>query len=325
MKKALKLLLMYFVLLFSIIILGTLIYAIHLNIQNFIVGTENRLFNNMDLLRSVFFVSFCALLLICPFVSYYRGRHTGGISQTIVYIVLVLVTWGVFFPGLTLLSKFYETRHKAYVVEAPLSGGYFRSTGNNVYYFTRDFYSNPITFDDTTTVIINTENNGSVSVEKIKDTPDFELYAAAEPYKDILIRNTFQKEGVPYSVNFSAIIDYARYNFSRGWTFYLGFCSLGLLLASVYALTGLFKWRLINSCFIVVATIISFTFNSLYLDGVMGKLVGKVEQIGFIAFLSKIFSDPFLVLVNVIFSLAFIITGIITMSVRNHHKKAGGR
>jgi len=325
MKKAIQLLLMYFILLFSTIIFGTLIYSVYLNILNFVAGKDFNLFNNYDLLKSLFFVTYCALFLIGPFLSYYRIRFTGGVPQTIVYALLILITWGLFFPGVIFLERIYESNSKITRIENRLSGNYFRKDGTKVYYFTRDFYSDPISFDDTTTVIIDTKDNGSVTVEKIKEQDDFELIKDAAPYKDILIKNTFNSHRIPYFLDFGVLIQKGKADFAKGWTFYLGFCSMGLLLGSVYALSNYFAWKMISACLLVCVTTAIYILNSLTAGGYLSKLVAKTEQIGFVAKLTNIFDNPFLVFVNTLLSLILIIVGIIIFAIRQHHKKASGR
>lgn len=322
MKKAMKFLLMYFVLLLSFICIGTIIYSIFINVTDFVAGTEINLFNNQDLLISLLYVSYCVLFLIMSFLCYYRIRHNGGIGQVIVYIFLVILTWGVLFPGVIFIERKVNSKNIYTKVQKPLTGNYFRKTGNKVYYFTRDFYSNPINFDDTTTVIIDTSENGGMSVEKIYDSPDFELYENGAPYRDILIKENFSKTNFFSNIGFKVLIQEGKQAFAKGWTFYLGFCSLGILLGAIFALCGLFKWKLLNLCYVICSTASVLVFNTLFIKGFFDPFLNSINSSNLINLLRNVFSEPVLFMINVLFSLILIITGIIIFAVRTHRQKA---
>lgn len=323
MKKAMKLLLMYFMTLLASIIIGTIIYSIYLNVKNFVAGTSIDLFNIKDLVKAIFFVIFLTLFLILPFISYYKIRHSGGVPQTIVYVFLTILTWGILFPGSFYLERFHYSKFPDKPSEKSLSTNCFRSFEDKVYFFTKDFsYDNQE--KSAMAVVIDTSEEGKIAIEKIEDKSDFVLYKQAVPYRDILIKNSFSKFSIPLLVDFGLLIQKGKDALNKGWTFYLGFCSIGLLLASVWALSGIFKWRLLNTCFVVVTSFLILTFNSFVIHGKFEFIINKIWNLPFIKPLNSIFENPVLVILNLLFALIFTVIGIIIFIVQNHKKKEGG-
>ena len=98
MKKALKLAVIYLIILIFGTVLGTLLYSLYLNLLGFVSGREISFFSDEELFKSVFIVMPCMLIFIIPVISYYRIRHPGGILQLIVYMVLCLLTWALLMP-----------------------------------------------------------------------------------------------------------------------------------------------------------------------------------------------------------------------------------
>ena len=78
MKKALKLFVIYLIVLITGTVLGTVLYSFYLNLLGFIAGREIKFFTDQELFKSAFYVMFCMLLLVLPLISYYRIRHPGG-------------------------------------------------------------------------------------------------------------------------------------------------------------------------------------------------------------------------------------------------------
>ena len=69
MKKALKLLMIYFVSLIITIVVGSLLNTIYLAITNYVVGTKINLFDFDYFMRALFLVTYSVLFLICPLLS----------------------------------------------------------------------------------------------------------------------------------------------------------------------------------------------------------------------------------------------------------------
>ena len=116
-------------------------------------------------------------------------------------------------------------------------------------------------------------------------------------------------------------MEHAEIAFSKGWTFWLGFLSLGLLIASLYGTADLFRWRLLNSGFLMIMTFGILVVNTIYYYPFITSFRRQyINNKGFFIFLAKYIDDPLLVLVNVSVSLIFIIIGIIRFATR---KKRG--
>ena len=313
MKKALRLVLTYFLFLVLGAAVGMFFYYAYLHLQSSVAGQQSSFFKREELLRVLFYVLGCLLLFVCPAMVYVRISNKGGIAHFITFIILSAVTWVVLIP---LLGHFeskvlYNIKDSSKV----LTGGYFRENGDKIYYFTDDYNKNP--YIDTTTIVIDTTQEGTVEIEKIKPSRDFILFRDSAPYSDILLKTAFGESDKQTVISFALIMDHAKVAYSKGWTFWLGFLSLGLLFASLYGTADLFRWRLLNSGFLMLMTFGVFSANTLYYHPVVTSFRRQyINNKGFFIFLGKYMDDPLLVLVNVTLSLVFIIIGIVRFATR---------
>jgi len=314
MKKALKLLLMYFLAFILATFAGVVFYTIYLNIQGYVAGTEFNFFQRDVLLRALFYVLYCVIIFICPLMVYSRISNKGGAGHFITFILLCCLTWLLFIPLTVKLENkvYYSSKDSS----KKLTSGYFRQDGDKIYYFTTDYNVNP--FIDTTTIVIDTKDEGDVSIQKLASSRDFILFRNSAPYSDVLIKNIFD-EGListPF-ISFSLIVNHAKDSLNKGWTFYLGFLSLGLLLCSLYGAAELFRWKLLNTGFLLSATGLILTANTLYFHPMVVSFCRQyINGRSFFLFLSRYVDYPLLVLVNVVFSLVFIIIGIVRFATR---------
>ncbi len=316
MKKAFGLVLTYFLFLIIGTAIGMFFYYVYLNIQSSVAGHPFEFFKKEELIRVLFYVMGCLLLFVCPAMVYVRISNKGGILHFIFFIILSALTWIIFVP----LLGHFEQKASYNIKDSSryLSQGYFRQSGDKIYYFTSDYNKNP--YLDTTAVIIDTTPEGTVEVEKIKPSRDFILFRESAPYSDILIKKAFdQSESTPI-ISFAQIMGRAMISFSKGWTFFLAFLSLGLVLASLYGTADLFRWRLMNTGFLMIMTFGILAAHTLYYHPVFTSFRRQyINNKGFFIFLSKFMDDPLLVLVNVVLSLTFIIIGIVRFATR--HKR----
>lgn len=313
MKKALRLVLTYFLFLVLGTAVGMFFYYVYLNLQGAVAGHHGFFFKREDLLRVLFYVLGCLLLFVCPAMIYVRISNKGGIAHFITFIILSALTWALFIPLLGHFEEriFYDSKDTSKY----LSGGYFRQSGDKVYYFTDDYNSNP--YIDTTAVVIDTSAEGEVTIEKIKPSRDFILFRESAPYSDILLKQTFGESDKQPLISFALIMEHAENAFSKGWTFWLAFLSLGLLIASLYGTADLFRWRLLNTGFLMIMTFCILAANTLYYHPVASSFRRQyINNKGFFIFLGKYMDDPLLVLVNVSLSLIFVIIGIVRFATR---------
>ncbi len=314
MKKAFKLILTYFLTFILTTAVGVLFYSVYLGIQNYVAGQDFVFFQKEDFLRALFYVVSCVILLICPAMIYVRISNRGGIAHFIVFILLSAVTWGVLIPVQIKLEDkiFYNAKDSSKI----LSGGYFRESDGKIWYFTSDYNANP--YVSPTTIVIDTAEKGEVKVQKTSPSRDFTLFRDSAPYSDILIKDMFaQKNPSQPLISFSLIMQHAENALNKGWTFYLAFISLGLLLCSLYGAADLFRWKLLNCSFMMAATFLILAANTLYFHPLVTSFCRQyVNGQSFFVFLSKYMDYPLLVLVNSVFSLVFVIIGIIRFATR---------
>ena len=314
MKKAFGLVLTYFLFLIIGTAIGMFFYYVYLNIQSSVAGQPFEFFKKEELLRVLFYVLGCLFLFSCPAMVYVRISNKGGILHFIFFIVLSALTWVLFVP----LLGHFEKKASYKVIDSSrfLSQGYFRQNGDKIYYFTSDYNKNP--YMDTTTIVIDTSSEGTVEVEKIQPSRDFILFRDSAPYSDILIKKAFDESESAPVISFAQIMDRAMTSFSKGWTFFLAFLSLGLVLASLYGTADLFRWRLLNTGFLMIMTCGILAAHTLYYHPVFTSFRRQyINNKGFFIFLSKFMDDPLLVLVNVVLSLTFIVIGIVRFATRN--------
>ena len=320
MKKALNLVIMYFITLFIGVAVGTILYSFYINVLNFVAGTEIKFFSKKEIFDAFFYVSFSVLFLICLFISYYRIRHPGGFLQIIAFAVMALLTWCVLVPCVSKLSRNYSENERV-EVDVPLSKKYFRQAGDKVYYFTKDFDENINGENQTTAIVIDTSDEGVVQIENVVDNSEFELNKVSEPYKEILVKNTFHENDFPLVVNFRNIISMCEKNINGGVLPFIGYLSFGLAISSVFALTCAFHWNLLNTMLITILSFLVLILNSnpglfsfLHFDE-------KYGTNGFCNFIGKFGCQPVMVIVNFLLSFVFILIGVIIFVVRKHKER----
>ena len=314
MKKGLKLLLTYFLFLLVATVVGTLVYALYLNTLNYVAGSTSANFSYVYLEKAFFYIAACVLVLICPVMCYYRTRHAAGVIQTIFYILVCVITWICLFPLVYYGRERIYSRTSVKIEAEPLSKNHFRAANGHVYYFMQDFYA------DTPAVIIDTAEDGGVDIAVVRDTADFELYTAAAPYREILIKDSIGETKLPKLIDFSLIIRRGEIAWQKGITFYLGFLTMAFVLCSLYGLSNYYKWKLIALVMFVIETAGVLMVNTLYYSPVLSRILFKITNNKFFSFLNHYMDEPLLCFINLITGLVFIITGIVIFAVRKHKK-----
>lgn len=320
MKKGLKLLLIYFISLLVSLVGGTLIYALYLNVLNYVAGSNVSNFSIAYIENAFFYVAVCVLVLICPLMCYYRTRHPAGFIQTLFYILICAVTWGCLMPLVNYGREKFQERSFVRIEQENLTKNLFRSANGHVYYFIHDFYTNPLTMEDTPAVVIDTSEEGGVDIATVKDSKDFELYSAAAPYREILIKDSIGESKFPKLIDFSLIIRRCELAWQKGWTFYLGFLTLAFVLCALYAFSNYYKWKLITLVMFVLETAAILIVNTLYFNPSLARTIFKLTNNRFFTFLNHYMDEPLLCFINFIAGLIFIIIGIVHFAVKKHKK-----
>ena len=321
MKKALNLIFIYFTFLISGIIIGSVFYSFYLNVLKFIAGNEIYFFSREELLDSLFYVSYCMLFLICPLVCYYRVRHPGGFPQTVAYIILCLFTWLFLFTGVKQLNNYYIKHFEKENKTEYITKGYFREADGKVYYFTENFKYKAGQGIAANTVIIDTSEDGIVTVENTKESEEFILNKKAEPYREVQIKRTFEDNDFKFMFTFKVVLDYAASCLEDGLIAYLGFLSMALLICVLYGLTGFCEWRMLNTSMLFIGNSAILLFNSIFCRPVTQALRDRLTANSFFEMLGNYLNNPLLVVVNTVCALIILIASIINFIVRNHKKK----
>lgn len=323
MKKALKLVFIYLIILITGTVLGTLLYSLYLNLLSFVSGRDITFFKDAELFQSLFFVMPCMLIFIMPAIAYYRIRHPGGILQLIVYVILCMLTWIILMPGSVALKDFCSKRFSFESNRESLSPNYFRMVDDDVYYFTREFsVSTQGRAPEAPAIIIDTSENGGVEYKSLGDYPSLVLNKKALPFREVQIKKIFGEDVNPLPVDFRLLNSMISGAYAGGLGHILTLISFVLLLCSVYGITNFFDWRLLNAVMLFVITALVLCLNSMYFLPQFHELKMRIMSIGFFRFLGGIVSEPILFILNCFFALVFILNGIIRFAVRRHARKA---
>ena len=322
MKKALKLALIYCVALIAGTVIGTLLYSLYLNLLGFIAGRDIIFFKDEEIFKSLFYVMFCMQLFILPSICYYRIRHSGGVLQLVVYIVLCALTWGLIVPCSFKLKDFCNSRFSFQTKTESLSPNYFRKVDDDVYYFTKEFTpSAQGRASETSAIIIDTTEEGDVEFRTVGDYPSFPLNKRAEPFREVQLKKIFGEDTNPVPIDFRLLYSMINGAYFGGLAHLLTLISFVLLLCSVYGITNFFEWRLLNAVIVFITTALIFCVNSLYFTPQFDVIKNRIMANGFFRAFGGVVSEPILFLINCFFALIFIVTGIVKFAVRNHARK----
>ena len=323
MKKAFTMILLYLFLLIACTAIGTALYCVYLNVTGSVTGIKINLFDIDVLLKSFFYIAACVIICIGPIVSFLSIRNKGGVGRLITYIILSGLVWCLLLPLVIHFGRKYDFNNPSIGTEKiAFSQDSFRKGDNKVYYFLDDLERyESLYFPSAQAVVIDTDAFGTVSIKEIRNEPGFELNVIGGAYKDVIVSESFEEDSISPSINFHTLIERADTALYKGWTFYLGFLSLGLLLCCLYGLSRLFSWKLINSGFVIAVTsIILFVNTFCTTSPLFTSLLEKINVTRFFAFLGQAMDQPFIVFLNLIFSIIAILLGVITFI---HRKKKG--
>ena len=323
MKKALKLALIYLIVLILGTIAGTVLYSFYLNLLGFIAGRDITFFKDEELFKSLFYVLFCMQIFILPLISYYRIRRPGGTLQLIVYIILCLLTWALLMPATLKLRDYCNRKFSFEKRTESLSPNYFRKVDSDVYYFTREFnVAAQGRAAEAPAVIIDTTESGGVEYKTVADYPSLALNRKAAPFREVQLKNIFGEDESPVPIDFRLLYSMISGAYFGGFGHLLTLISFVLLLCSVYGITNFFEWRLLNAVMLFITTALILCLNSLYFAPQFAAIKARIMSNGFFRAFGGIVSEPILFILNCIFALIFISSGIIKYAVRNHVKKA---
>ena len=317
MNKAFRMLLAWLFWLVTGVAIGTVFYNIYLHSLGLIAGRTSPVFTKQNMILSFFVISQFIVFILGFLLISFKIRHKGNFLQLIAFIIAQVLTYCVVFP----LSHHFEDKYiDKYKLDdistelTELSPGYFRETDGNIYYFLNDENSSAVKID------LSDEGDSEMAVS---DWIGFStLTRNAIPYKDILIKNSFQAKNSTYSL-FGTLRQVAKIDLFHGWTYWLGFLSMALALSSIYALSNLTSWRLANYtiCGLIYGLILFW--NGFF----WSHQLTSFRNLNFISsgpfgILKNWVSSPFLVFTNILLALIMIVYGIISSILK---KKRGRR
>lgn len=266
MKKKMRLVLYYLCFFIFGLFIVTFLYVAHVGCVNLVAGRKFLITKELILLGFVWAAVFLGFLT--PVIlSIYKIRHLEHpVSNVIIYTFFNLVTWFLLFPTLEIIQKetnLQEIVENEIIANTQLSGGYFRKSGYDIYYFLKNA-------NDGNTEVLRIYPVGFTmhSAEKdiIDASPNGNFSKGGVPFKDLCIKETFDVIPNLFIVFVEILSDAAFLAWSNGVVSWLCFCTLGIALASVYCYAGLSSWKLVNFIFVILTEAVIFCANVLYLS-----------------------------------------------------------
>lgn len=321
MKKTFDIILVYFGCLIAGIIVSSFLYLFYGNLLDYVAGTPVASFSVGNLIKSFMFVSSCILLFICPIVSYYRIRRPAGFSQTLGYIIIVILTWFLFFPSLNYLEKNITGKYGIENNATELSAGYFRRVGNKVYYFTKDFEPGDYGVPSAPALVIDTSEDGNVDYTTFRNYKFMDINKDAQPFTEILVKQNFDESRITLPVDLRNLIAKLRncLNFKLYYLLYL--FSFVLVISSIYAVSNFFNWKLLNAVLLFFITVSVTAANSSAHLAIFSYVNTFLSNTRPFVFLSQYIYEAFLFVFNVLLSIVFLTLGIVKFAVRKHESK----
>lgn len=293
---------------FSFCLLGTFAGAtfamLCMDLTQFVIGVKLSLFSSEFFLKGIYLAFPLSAIMTLLMLVMYQIRHpTYSTTALISYIALNLLTWLVLIPLMLLLSMRTDIRPPS---AAPsVSPGYFRTEDDLVYYWSKFSYDG--------------KGEGLyIDVYGLKGRPGvvYPLQDADKPeqktpanFADSLVLSAIHMPrcvSIPLTA-YLYLVYHARDALSRSYVNWLMFASLGIALASVYAVGWLSSWRLLNAFIVIIVGIgIALLNYALYAS----SLVKPLTAIWLRALGSFGTHFPLVVCANIVISLILVGTGI---------------
>ncbi len=325
MNKALRLLGKYIIYFVTGSLFSTFFYYMYELLVNHVAERNLESFSILTFLRCLVIVAGSFVILSNFFVEYFAVKHSSNVLQCLAYILMTLIFWNLVLPVMIKTEKVINEKYELKQAEKKsngLSKNLFRGTDGIVYYFTRDYNPDSQTPSEIPAVIIDTNDEGYIYTDKVQESLDAAVIKGASPYRDIVVKNIFSTGNLFAFVSFDSIRQRASDAFSGGILKWLEFLSLALALSSIYGLSELFSWKLINAVLTILCYVGILVLNTVYYLPSFAKIRESAFANGEIfALLGKVLNEPLLCLFNVVFGLVCIAIGTITYFVRTRAKK----
>ena len=293
---------------FTFCLLGTLAGAVFcmlcMDLTQFVIGSKLSLFSLEFFLKGIYLsfplVAIISLLLLVM----YQIRHPVQKLQSFcTYLVLNVLVWTVLIPLVLQLSLRTDIRPPA--AAASVSPGYFRTENDMVHYWSKFSYDG--------------KGEGvAIDLYGLAGSPGtmIPLHDASKPeqktpanFADSLVLSAIDMPlcvSVPMNA-YLHLLYTARDSLARSYLSWLTFASLGLALASVYAICFLSSWRLLDAFIVIIAGVGVALLNYAFSAGIIGKTLSLIWQRGLGEFGIRF---PLTACLNVCIALLFIISGL---------------
>jgi hypothetical protein len=332
MKTFISLLIVYIAVCIGGSLVGASFYMIYQSLKLFVVGQPLTFFSLYLFYQGIFFVFPLVCAASSLFMILYLIRHPAGVVlPLLVYLLTGCLSWYFLIPLSLSQSSGFKNTGSAKTITPVLSPGFFREDTGGVYYYTRIA---PNGTADGLYIDLRGFSGEQGKILKLDSVPV--NTAAAGPFSDLLIRDAVALPRiirVPLSF-YQKQLYAARAAGLQGKIAWLCFASAGLALLSVFALQLMSEWRLLNA-FLVIAVFFSVgLLNGSYYGGTF--LASAALRFGiwwrtvsaqlpaWLIWL-KLLRDPFIVFLNGIISLLFILLGIGTMLLKKMHPDTHGQ
>ena len=118
------------------------------------------------------------------------------------------------------------------------------------------------------------------------------------------------------------LVEHQKQAWDDGFLTYLGFLSIALVICSLYGITSFFEWKLINVSMLFISYFMILVVNSVYYMPYLTELKNRLVANVVISKLGNYINDPLICVINLLFTVIFVVAGIIKFALHKHANKA---
>lgn len=315
-----------FYFLFSLIagsLIGIIFYILYFNSTIMVAGETVKfskdffIFALKDIIPLVIIFSPAAMII-------YKARHKENpVASAIVYAFLCAFAWILLFPlQMTFSEKISKNIPPKEEIQnsKEISGGYFRNINSSTFFFVENSKDKKAKVIE----IANSDNPSFFAEEKeISVAKDSEFASYSSPYRDSLVKETASTLFVKPIQVFKNFIDRCYNAFECGFISWLCFCSVGLLMSSMYAFLKVSEWKLINIFTSLILFISAIFINDFYfspaMNGARAILYELFYKCKLFLFLSNKGADVPLMFANILLTMIALVCGILISNITKKH------
>lgn len=325
MKRPISLTLYFLATLVFGSLIGILFYILYFNSIILVAGETVKF--SKDILAFAFKDIIPVIIILSPVsMIIYKARHKGNpVSSAIVYAFLCVFVWIFLLPmQMSLAQKICKNtiQKTEFQNSKEISGGYFRKIGSSTFFFIENSKNQKVRVIE---ISNSNDPNFFAKEEEISVASDSEFANYSRPYRDSLVKNNSTNLTTNSIHIFKNLNNRAFEAFNNGFVAWICFCSLGLLMCSMYAFLQISEWKLIN-IFTSLLLFFSVIFvNNFYFSPIMDRIRASLYELfykgGIFAFISNKGVDVPLTFANIILTAIALTCGIL-ISKLNKAKQA---